>query len=243
MVATWGHFEWLPTLKVAAACSRPDVHLEYIAAHPRTAVTPLRMLSLLARRSRLSPRNPRAVVAALAAAGYLATIVGYPAAAPRGAKAGGSPFPCQNHSCGCTTAAECWGHCCCFTKGERLAWSARHNVAPPRDVTVKVIPRLAANTTHDSGGACEKEHEDAASASRSCCAKSGGAHKPKIDWTVVMRARGCRGVGNDWVVFNSPIAPPPAHLVWRPADDAVEILRDSWPDSPEVSYAPPTPPA
>jgi hypothetical protein len=39
-------------------------------------------------------------------------------------------FACASHGCGCLTAEVCWKQCCCFTQAERLAWAAKHDVAP-----------------------------------------------------------------------------------------------------------------
>jgi hypothetical protein len=41
------------------------------------------------------------------------------------------PFPCQDHSCGCGSAHECWSRCGCFTTDQRLAWAERRGVRPP----------------------------------------------------------------------------------------------------------------
>jgi hypothetical protein len=195
----------------------------------------------------LRPPVARRVLAALAAAGYVATIIGYPQAAPRSAKAGSEAFPCQNHACGCTTAEECWGDCCCFTPGERIAWVARRHVKPPKELTIDVSPRVAQRGSCDSHAACrdrecEPANESGAAKSRSCCAKPAPA-KAKIRWTAAVRARGCRGLATDWVVFNSPIAPPPVKIAWRPAEGTIDSIAEFVLAAPEVAYAPPTPPA
>ena len=43
----------------------------------------------------------------------------------------GGPFPCQGHRCGCVSAEQCWGHCCCFTPEQRLAWAAANRSIRP----------------------------------------------------------------------------------------------------------------
>lgn len=40
-------------------------------------------------------------------------------------------FPCEDCSCGCASAEECWSHCCCHSEHERLVWALRNGVAPP----------------------------------------------------------------------------------------------------------------
>src|SRR5262245_40642907 len=61
---------------------------------------------------------------------YLAAVLGFPVLQPS-RKAGGLPFPCQDHPCGCMTADDCWANCCCFSKQERLAWAREHQVEVP----------------------------------------------------------------------------------------------------------------
>jgi hypothetical protein len=34
----------------------------------------------------------------------------------------GEPFPCQDHACGCSSAADCFDGCCCFSPAELAAW-------------------------------------------------------------------------------------------------------------------------
>lgn len=40
-------------------------------------------------------------------------------------------YPCENCSCGCSSAEQCWSHCCCYTMEERLEWALRNDVVPP----------------------------------------------------------------------------------------------------------------
>lgn len=46
------------------------------------------------------------------------------------------PFPCQNRSCGCCSAAQCWKKCCCFTNRQKLQWAKDNHVAVPPEVAV-----------------------------------------------------------------------------------------------------------
>src|ERR1700733_616375 len=41
------------------------------------------------------------------------------------------PFPCQDNPCGCSSADECWHHCCCHTNREKVVWAHEHGVTPP----------------------------------------------------------------------------------------------------------------
>src|SRR3954471_14144517 len=40
------------------------------------------------------------------------------------------PYPCMARACGCTSAAECWRGCCCFSKEYRRAWFREHDINP-----------------------------------------------------------------------------------------------------------------
>jgi len=41
------------------------------------------------------------------------------------------PFMCQDHACTCRNAGNCWNHCCCFSRSEKLAWAQKNKVQPP----------------------------------------------------------------------------------------------------------------
>jgi len=67
---------------------------------------------------------------------------------PIGIKSAGNkhhstPFPCQNHPCGCNSAEQCWKKCCCFNHAEKLAWAKRHGVTPPSFVMALAQPAAA----------------------------------------------------------------------------------------------------
>lgn len=47
-------------------------------------------------------------------------------------KADTQPFPCQNSTCGCKTARQCWTSCCCRSPEQRLAWGEKNGVTPPK---------------------------------------------------------------------------------------------------------------
>ncbi|RCS40771.1 hypothetical protein DTL42_25760 [Bremerella cremea] len=42
-----------------------------------------------------------------------------------------TPFMCQDHACSCRNARNCWTHCCCFSRAEKLAWAAKQKIEPP----------------------------------------------------------------------------------------------------------------
>ena len=41
------------------------------------------------------------------------------------------PFPCQNRTCGCKSAKQCWKKCCCFSNAQKIAWAKANRVKPP----------------------------------------------------------------------------------------------------------------
>jgi hypothetical protein len=75
---------------------------------------------------------PRRFVAAVILAAYSVGCAGFlPLPAFGNKKESNTPFPCQDHPCGCASAEECWTHCCCFTVEQRWEWAASHEVTPP----------------------------------------------------------------------------------------------------------------
>jgi hypothetical protein len=84
------------------------------------------------RRNVNGPPLARRLVAGLALVAYLFTSAGFlPLPVLANKKKLGAPFPCQDHPCGCSSAEECWRHCCCFSAAERWAWAAANQVEPP----------------------------------------------------------------------------------------------------------------
>lgn len=84
-------------------------------------------------------------------------------------------FPCQDSSCGCSTAEECWSNCCCHSTAERLAWAARENVTPPDFVLADLERAGVSWRSHDAGTVLAASQassccsSDASSAAASCC--------------------------------------------------------------------------
>lgn len=52
----------------------------------------------------------------------------------RNSKDTSQPFPCQNRTCGCCSADQCWKKCCCFTNQQKVAWARKNRVELPRFV-------------------------------------------------------------------------------------------------------------
>jgi hypothetical protein len=84
------------------------------------------------RRITFRTRFLRRLSAVVALAAYLFSSVGVlPLPAAPNKKKAGVRFPCQDDPCGCSSAEECWRHCCCYTVEEHWAWAAGHEVEPP----------------------------------------------------------------------------------------------------------------
>lgn len=65
----------------------------------------------------------------------------------------GERYPCENCTCGCSSAEECWTHCCCHSARERLAWAIEQGVMPPPIVAFSDEEWLAAYNTVLPGSA------------------------------------------------------------------------------------------
>jgi hypothetical protein len=75
---------------------------------------------------------PQRMVAGILLVAYAFTCAGFlPLPAFANKKKSDTPFPCQDHFCGCTSAEECWTQCCCFTVEQRWEWAASHAITPP----------------------------------------------------------------------------------------------------------------
>ncbi len=151
-------------------------------------------------------------LAPVLALAYVMAMIGLPwptFSAVRGA----APFPCQGHQCGCHSAEECWGHCCCFTPAQRLAWAAANQVEPPAEL-------IAAVSNHD-----EDEHlagDDHPTAHPCRCHKK--AAKPVLsasDRPVKSKktkgygfhAFQCQGISTLWVTTGA-VAPSIVPVAW-----------------------------
>lgn len=175
----------------------------------------------------------RQLFACVALVGYLASVTGFPL--PESTRSSGNasvPFPCQDHACGCGSAAQCWDDCCCFTLAERVAWARKNNVELPAAVQ---LAWAKANASPHSGGCCEDHPVPAAKA---CCTaavdapvKKNCGHCPtteqretehsladsapiKLRWVHGWQAQKCRGLSTLWVTCGGCL-PVPAGPEWN----------------------------
>lgn len=113
---------------------------------------------------RVAARSAKRLVSVLLISALLAGSAGVPVVS-RIAKDRSQPFPCQDNPCGCSSADECWHHCCCHTNRAKVAWAHEHGVTPPDFVVA------AAETEKTADEKSAKEE----SSSHVCCRHNGCA--------------------------------------------------------------------
>ncbi len=187
------------------------------------------------------------------------------------AKTDDTPYPCQNHACGCSSAAQCWKACCCFTKEQKIAWAKENNVAIPYHIlgenpAVKenMIAENSRSTEHQEssthpagsghhGSCCSKKSASGccshATTQRSCCSKKGqgqsvakrSSRKDEAQTVAIKDVLACQGLQMMWVMS-------PPTLPTRPAEFGLSLSRTfevlRWSDDALVSATrmPPIPP-
>ena len=112
------------------------------------------------------------------------------------------PFPCQDNPCGCSSADECWHHCCCHTNREKVAWANEHGVAPP-DFVVAAAEKEDEPAAHTCchQHACEKcaakavAHRESSSSSAK---QSDRNSSLRLGLVLVDLARHCRSLPQLW---------------------------------------------
>ncbi|MHC2069025.1 hypothetical protein ACYFX5_16265 [Bremerella sp. T1] len=101
------------------------------------------------------------------------------------------PFMCQDHACTCRNAGNCWNHCCCFSRTEKLAWAQKNQVEPPEYFLAEV--RASIDTSSEFCGKkdlkpdvyaalCTLRGADSAAGNDASCASgscSGSSNMPK----------------------------------------------------------------
>lgn len=160
---------------------------------------------------------------------YFATSIGMPLCASS-VKDYSQPFPCQDHACGCRTAAECWQQCCCFSPSEKLAWAQAHRVTPP--VVAEDAgsgwqsERLRDQVEAEPHACCSasKKNQQAVEVARPCCSAKTNASACCQDSTSKtrpsnklpgLRSLHCKGSTTIWL-SGQTVTPPPALLTWNP---------------------------
>lgn len=110
-------------------------------------------------------------------------------------------YPCQNRSCGCKSAYQCWTSCCCFSPQQRLDWAKKHGVTPPAYAVLPNGPKRQTATC----SRCQPRTESK-QCQRCCCSdgkkicQSDEANfgcSPKQRYLVVIEALRCGGHSAD----------------------------------------------
>jgi hypothetical protein len=202
----------------------------------------------------------RRLCAGLTLVGYLLATLGLPLPGPAAPK-NGERFPCENHSCGCQSAEQCWRSCCCHTAEERWAWARAHNVQPPayaekaKSNSWRQDPRRNTDEVkvEPSASCCKPD-----GTKKTCCQiQSADCHdRPVVNeqatgtkpackagksWILGVAALKCQGLATYWATTGAALPPAPP-LAWTPSLDAMGWLSlgDSFPET--VSPIPPDPP-
>ena len=103
------------------------------------------------------------------------------------------PFPCQNRTCGCRSAKQCWKKCCCFTNAQKVAWAQANRVQLPAFVLAAAEREssVVTNSTSSAETCCTKH----AAAPRQTVPPAKVPHsKPRIRLVVGVDALQCQGV-------------------------------------------------
>lgn len=201
-------------------------------------------------RARARLRRRLTVVVVLCA--YLVATIGVPVRA-RVAHSGGAPFPCQDHACGCLTAAQCREHCCCYTASQRLAWFGLHGVEPQ----ASLVAEAAAEAQHS-----DHDGVDEHAAPRSCCAhrtaeaapgndEAGHRHETAagarpddspVDTRLIfsLSANTCRAISSLWCVVGAVLLPPV--VSWQFQWNVVEWISPLSAPLGSLDLSPPVPP-
>lgn len=218
----------------------------------------------------LRPSGFRRIVAGVALLAYVVTVGGFPLPAPVVSSEHGEKFICQDHACGCRSAAQCWNNCCCFTPAERLAWADAHEVRLPGKLRQALVAQAsqpernvaaaccatAAPDSHDCCDAHEHEsHQHTCSndvAGRHDCGHcsttrdAGDSHQhandaPRVRWTLGIEALKCQGLSTLWVVSGACL-PLEVPTLWQFdwTTAGAVSIRPSTPLA--VLSAPPVPP-
>ncbi len=180
--------------------------------------------------------------AGLVLVAYLVALFGIPVPVSAG-KDHRTPFPCQDHLCGCRNAEDCWRHCCCFSLEERLAWARSRGIEPPAyavHAAEGASPHACAHCRH-----CEPSPAHDAPAPKPCCAKhreaQGCRHTAPGHRGLSFCALRCQGL-HSWWVSTLSVVPPPLRMSWNPQPVCTGWLAERDINAPALSPTPPDPP-
>jgi hypothetical protein len=174
----------------------------------------------------------------------------------------GQPFLCQDHSCGCATAEDCWRHCCCFSAEERWAWAQENHVEPPEYAerptveswsTARLRERAEdGDADHSKCTHCQPPARQNACcdhpAKTSCCQRASAANEDRDHCTpptsrapVLLSAWRCQGLSTVWLSTGAVLPFVPTDS-WMPLEAAVGFVADSDSRPALRPFVPPDPP-
>jgi len=174
----------------------------------------------------IAHHRSRRFISGVALIAYLVSFWGLPVALPVDRDLS-TPYPCQNHHCGCNSAAQCWDNCCCFSPAERLAWAREHHVEIPaamlaalNEAAKNEVPAKSCCQHRHAEKACQADkacqatgHESSSCESTSCSSHSKSqpqastaqtagnksSQRTRLDWVHGFQAQKCQGLTMLWV--------------------------------------------
>jgi hypothetical protein len=186
-------------------------------------------------------RRRRRPIAALSLVIYLAAMIGVPLPMPQVAgQHRGTPFPCQNHHCGCASAEQCWRSCCCYSPQERLAWAKAHGVTMPADARAEL--ERASHDDHEHAGCCDLAAGDHAADGHACGQCKNHEDTSGVRWVLGVQAQKCQGLTLLWVAIGATL---PLEIIslwefdWSPSGQVCVADGDFSPLPAEPSVPPP----
>jgi len=143
------------------------------------------------------------------------------------------PFPCQDRTCGCRTAAQCWKKCCCFSDSQKVAWAKSHGVRVPGFVVAAAKQEIRREKTlcKSSGSCCLKVAELPVRSVRQ-----------RAQLVVGLDALRCSGVEMTLAGQLISIQPPPSLEIVSGDVCSGELLLLSVSPLAPIEQEPPTPP-
>jgi hypothetical protein len=164
------------------------------------------------------------------------------------------PFPCQDRPCGCSSADECWHHCCCMSNKQKVAWARQHGVTPPDfviaaaakedDSDVQVCQgdccQSAAGHPENEPPCCRGRHRPEPSATGSAY-DDDGKTQSKVTLVLTSFARQCRGLP-PIVFLLTDAVPTIVAPQWKPADTLAGYVIEAPGNFTSAELSPPVPP-
>jgi len=147
------------------------------------------------------------------------------------------PFPCQDRTCGCRNAEQCWRQCCCTTLEQRLAWAKERGIEPPSFVQQGLVekkPERSCCARKPAKACCSNAHAAPTSSSRHHHHQS----DPTVDWVTAISSMQCQGINTLWVSAGA-VLPGPYRLAWSPEVPTISVAPSAFLFAPSRPLSPP----